>query len=154
MRLADIDPATNAVSGSILDAAIEVHRQLGPGLLESLYEEALTWELQRRGHLVRRQVPIPLEYKDHLLEGGFRLDMIVDDRVIVEIKAVDEIAPVAFAQLDSYVFLARLELGLLINFHVPLLKDGFFRRRARNFTLRESSGTPASAVQISKEQQT
>lgn len=72
--------------------------------------------------------------------------MLVDDRVIVEIKAVEEVAPVHFAQLDSYVFLAQLELGILVNFHVPLLKDGFHRRRARGSLLRASSETPASAV--------
>ena len=148
MRHTDVDAQVNAISGAILDAAIEVHRHLGPGLLESLYEDALAWELTKRGHMVRRQVPIPIVYKDQVLGGGLRIDMIVDDRVLVELKAVEALAPVHFAQVDRYVHLSMMQLGILINFHVALLKDGYHRRRPRQDALRAPSDPPGSAVSL------
>jgi GxxExxY protein len=117
----------NAISGSILDAAIRVHRSLGPGLLESVYEAVLAYELRERGHHVQTQVPIPVVWNDVRLEAGFRADLIVDHLVIVEIKSVEALAPVHAKQVITYLRLADKRLGLLINFNVDLLKDGVHR---------------------------
>lgn len=117
----------NAISGSILDAAIRVHRSLGPGLLESVYEAVLAYELLERGHHVQTQVPIPVVWNDVRLEAGFRADLIVDHHVIVEIKSVESLAPVHAKQVITYLRLAEKRLGLLINFNVDLLKDGVHR---------------------------
>jgi len=112
---------------SIIGAAIAVHRELGPGLLESAYERCLAYELTERGHTVRCQVPLPVRYRGVDLECGYRLDMVVDDAVILELKAVEEITPVHEAQLLSYLKLSGHRIGLLINFHVRLLRDGIKR---------------------------
>jgi GxxExxY protein len=113
---------------SIIGAAIEVHRILGPGLMESTYEECLCRELGLRGHAFQRQVPLPVTYKGVRLDCGYRLDIVVEDTVILELKAVEEIAPVHEAQLMTYLKLSQKKVGLLINFHVPVLKDGILRR--------------------------
>ena len=118
------DPRT----GAIIAAAIEVHRSLGPGLLESVYEECLCRELELRGIPFARQVAIPIEYKGVRSECGYRIDVLVQDEVVVEIKAMEAIHPVHQAQLLTYMKLSGKKVGLLINFCVPVLKDGITRR--------------------------
>jgi GxxExxY protein len=114
-------------SGAILDCAMRVHTFLGPGLLESAYEACLALELRERGLLARRQVPLPIIYHHQTIDVGYRVDMIVDDQVLVELKAVTRILPVHYAQMLSYLRLSGLRAGLLINFHEPRLKDGIKR---------------------------
>ena len=118
------DPRT----GAIIAAAIEVHRSLGLGLLESVYEECLCRELELRGIPFARQVAIPIEYKGVRSECGYRIDVLVQDEVVVEIKAVEAIHPIHQAQLLTYMKLSGKKVGLLINFCVPVLKDGVVRR--------------------------
>jgi len=117
----------NEITKEVIGAAIEVHRALGPGLLESAYEECLCRELVSRGVSFERQVSLPLEYKGVRLDCGYRLDLVIAGSVVVEVKAVEQIAPVHEAQLLTYMKLARCRIGLLINFHVPLLKNGVRR---------------------------
>jgi GxxExxY protein len=112
---------------SIIGAAIEVHRLLGPGLLESAYEECLCKELQLRNLRVDRQMPIPLVYKDLKLECGYRLDLLIESKVVVELKAIDALAPVHEAIVLTYLRLSGHRLGLLINFNVSVLKNGIRR---------------------------
>jgi GxxExxY protein len=111
----------------VIGAAIEVHRHLGPGLLESVYETALHRELSLRGLAVRRQVRLPIAYKGLQLGGALRLDLVVSERVLVEVKAVEVLAPIHRAQLLTYLKLSGLRLGLLINFNVSLLRSGIRR---------------------------
>lgn len=111
----------------IIGAAIEVHKYLGPGLLESAYEECLCHELNLRGLKFERQKPIPLEYKGIKIDCGYRLDIVVEEKVILEIKTVDAITPVHEAQLLTYLRLANLKVGLILNFNVPVLKGGIRR---------------------------
>jgi len=118
------DPRT----GPIIGAAIEVHRQLRPGLLESAYEECLCHELHLRGIGFRRQIELPVEYKGIKLDCGYRLDLIVQDEVVVELKCVERVLPVHEAQLLTYMRLAGKQVGLLINFNVPVLTRGISRR--------------------------
>lgn len=115
------------VTEGIIGAAIEVHRALGPGLLESAYEACLAFELAERGLRVEQQKPLPVRYKSVQLECGYRLDLVVEQLVVVEIKAVGKLAPVHQAQLLSYLKLSELPVGLLINFHEKMLKDGIRR---------------------------
>ena len=117
----------NQLTGQVIDAAMTVHRELGPGLLESAYEACLVCELNERGIKAVGQVGLPITYKSMQLEVGYRVDVIVEDAVILELKAVSAIAPVHEAQLLSYLRLSGAKVGLLINFHVPLLKDGIKR---------------------------
>ena len=117
----------NALTGKIIGAAIEVHRTLGPGLLESAYEACLVFELQEKGLNIERQKPLPLVYKNVKLDSGYRLDRIVETKVVVEVKSMTEIAAVHKAQLLSYLRLANLQIGLLINFNVKMLKQGIHR---------------------------
>ncbi len=119
--------AENGVSAAVLDAAIEVHRALGPGLLESVYEASLAHELSSRGHRVQRQVPVAAVFKGQRFGDAFRADLIVDDCVIIEVKAVDDLAEVHRRQVATYARLANVRLGLLINFGGVRLKDGFVR---------------------------
>ena len=116
-----------AVAALVVDAALAVHRELGPGLLESVYEQCLAHELESRGVAVQRQVAMPVRYRGIRVESGFRMDMLVGDRVIVEIKALETLLPVHTAQVLTYLKLAHRRLGLLINFNVPLLKQGIRR---------------------------
>lgn len=113
---------------SILGAAIDVHHRLGPGLLESAYEACLAYELTRRGISISRQVEIPLLYKEIRIDCGYRIDMLIDERVVVELKSVDRLLPIHEAQLLTYLRLSGIRVGLLINFNVPRLKDGILRR--------------------------
>jgi GxxExxY protein len=118
-----------ALTGKIIGAAIEVHRALGPGLLESAYEACLIYELRLRRLKVESQKPLPVFYKDVMLDCGYRLDLVVDDQVIVEIKSVVGIAAIHEAQLLSYLKLSDCKIGLLINFNMKILKDGIRRFR-------------------------
>lgn len=118
----------NAISEQIIGAAIAVHKELGPGLLESVYEVCLLQELEDRGVRYEHQVDLPLYYKGKMTDKQFRMDIVVEDEVIVELKAVDEVQPIHEAQLLTYMRLAGKRMGLLINFNVPLLKDGIMRR--------------------------
>ena len=115
------------VATAIVDSAIKVHRLLGPGLLESVYAACLAQELRRRGFRVEREVPVPIVYEGVTLDEGYRIDLLVDDLVVVELKAVQDLHPVFAAQCRTYVRLANKRLGFLINFNVPLLKDGIRR---------------------------
>jgi GxxExxY protein len=115
------------LTGQIISAAIEVHRILGPGLLESAYEECLCRELHRRGINFERQVDLPIDYKGYRIESGYRLDLVVDHRVVVELKAVRQLEKIHEAQLLTYLKLTGLNLGLLLNFNVVLLKEGIKR---------------------------
>ncbi len=115
------------LSYSVIGAAIEVHRNLGPGLLESAYEQCLCHELRLLGISFLSQHPLPLVYKDLKLEHGYRIDVLIPNLLIVEVKAVDAIAPVHEAQLLTYLKLSGIRTGLLINFNVPVLKDGIKR---------------------------
>jgi GxxExxY protein len=117
----------NTLSGEVIGAAIEVHRLLGPGLLESAYELALERELNLRGLQVERQKAIPLEYKGMALGDGFRIDLLVQEQVIVEVKAVEHIQPIHEAQLLTYLRLSDKRLGLLINFNEKTIKEGVKR---------------------------
>ena len=118
------DPRTSPIIG----AAIEVHRNLGPGLLESAYEECLCHELHLRGLDCKRQVPLPLLYKGLKLDCGYKIDLIVQDEVVLELKAVERLLPIHEAQLVTYLKLTGKRVGLLINFNVPLLTQGIIRR--------------------------
>jgi GxxExxY protein len=117
----------NEISKEVIGAAIEVHRNLGPGLLESAYEECLCYEFDRRGIRYERQKPLPVTYKDTRLDCGYRLDVVVNDLVILELKAVDQIQPIHSAQVLTYLKLSNLKLGILINFNVTVLKNGVKR---------------------------
>ena len=117
----------NKLSGIILDSAIEVHRNLGPGLLESVYEVCLCKELDSRGIKYARQVSLPVVYKGEELEADFRIDILVENEIIIELKAVEAMIPVFEAQLLTYLKLSNKKLGLLINFNVPRLIDGYKR---------------------------
>lgn len=114
----------NEITGEIVDAAIKVHKTLGPGLLESAYKTCLAFELRRRGLKVETEVAVPILYGGIVIDVGYRMDLLVEDQVVVELKAVSEITPVFKAQLLSHLKLSDKRVGLLINFHVELLKDG------------------------------
>lgn len=111
----------------IIGCAIEVHKGIGPGLLESAYEECLCFELSQAGLLFERQVPLPVSYKGVKLDCGYRLDLVVEKRVILEIKAVERIAPIHEAQLLSYLRMLDKRIGLILNFHTAVLKQGIRR---------------------------
>ena len=117
------DPLTEKIIGS----AIEVHRQLGPGLLESAYEECLCYELTHNGLSVRRQVPLPVVYKAIRLDCGYQIDVLVEEKVVLELKTVERLIPVHDAQLLTYLKLSGVPTGLLLNFYSPVLKDGIRR---------------------------
>jgi len=119
----------NTITGQIIGAAIEVHRHLGPGLLESAYETCLAYELSQRGLQVERQKALPIVYKNIKLDQGYRIDLLVENRVIVELKVVEQLTDVHEAQLLSYLKFSGCPIGLLINFNVMLLKDGIRRFR-------------------------
>ena len=119
--------ALNALSKRVIGACIEVHKQLGPGLLESTYEACLCRELVLRGIPFECQKRLPVDYKGVLIECGYKLDLLVDNELIVELKAVDELHPIHQAQLLTYLKLTDLRLGLLINFNVHLLRTGIKR---------------------------
>ncbi|MDK2955837.1 MAG: hypothetical protein PWQ57_1333 [Desulfovibrionales bacterium] len=115
------------VASIVVDTALQLHRDLGPGLLESVYEAVLAMMLEKRGLKVERQKPVPIAYQGIEINEGFRLDLLVDDQLIVELKSVEQVHPVHPKQLLTYLRLMNLPLGLLINFGSPLLKDGLQR---------------------------
>lgn len=117
----------NGITHEIIGAAIEVHRELGPGLLESIYEECLVVELRTRGVSLERQVTLPIRYKGMLLGCDYRLDLVVENKVIAEIKAVESLMPVHEAQLLTYLKLTHMPAGLLINFNTDVLRNGIKR---------------------------
>jgi GxxExxY protein len=119
--------ANDPLTEKIIGFAIEVHRQLGPGLLESAYEECLCYELGQNGFAVRRQVPLPVVYKTIRLDCGYRIDLLVEERVILELKTVERLIPVHEAQLLTYLKLSGMRTGLLLNFNSATLKDGIRR---------------------------
>jgi len=117
----------NKLTEIIIGCAIEVHKQLGPGLLESAYEECLSFELIRAGLQIERQKPVPVVYKDIKLDCGYRIDILVEKTVVIELKSVDALAPTHEAQILTYMKFAQKEIGLLINFNVTLIKNGIRR---------------------------
>jgi GxxExxY protein len=124
-ELAELD--ANALTEKIIGAAIEVHRHLGPGLLESAYEECLCYELTQLGLRFQRQVHMPIHYKGITLESAYRMDLVVENTIVVEVKATEETARLHAAQLLTYLKSADKQVGLLINFNVPVLKNGLRR---------------------------
>jgi GxxExxY protein len=125
--LAASESAENVLTDRIIGAAIEVHRHLGPGLLESVYEQCLCYELSQLGLQFQRQVHLPIHYKGIKLEGALKMDLVVEDAVVVEIKATEGVAPIHSAQLLTYLKSSGKRVGLLINFNVPMLKSGLNR---------------------------
>jgi len=117
----------NEISYKIIGLALELHKSLGPGLLESAYENALAYDLKEHGFDIKQQVPMPFVYKDVKMEVGYRIDLVVDNKVFIEIKSLEALAPVHFAQTLTYLKLSGLKLGLLINFNTKILKDGIHR---------------------------
>lgn len=117
----------NEIAKIIVDTAFAIHRQIGPGLLESAYENALAFDLREKGLKVVQQSPMPFVYKKVKMDVGYRLDLLVEDKVIIELKAVETLAPVHFAQTLTYLKLSDLRLGLLINFNTKLFKSGIRR---------------------------
>ena len=132
----------NAITEQIIGAAMDVHRIIGPGLLESAYEVCLAFELRSRGFRVEQQKSIPVIYKEVKLDCGYRLDIVVNDRVIVEVKAIDRLTAVHDAQLLSYLRLMNCRVGLLLNFHCTMLKHGI-RRIVNDFPISANSAISA-----------
>jgi GxxExxY protein len=120
-------PEVVAIARDVVDAAYHVHSTLGPGLLESVHEACLEHELRERGHECKRQLALPVHYRGIRVESGFRIDRMVDDLLLIEVIAVDQIHPIHKAQIVTYLKLTQLTLGLLINFNVNLIRDGFVR---------------------------
>lgn len=128
MRLGDLDERANEISGLVLDAAIAVQTALGPGLLERVYRECLAHKLHKHGLVVEREVPVDLVFEDLRMPGAYRVDLWVERRVVVELKAIECLMPVHEAQLLTYLRLTGSRLGILLNFHqYPLLRGGFRR---------------------------
>jgi GxxExxY protein len=121
--------AENKITEEIIGAAIEVHRTLGPGLLESAYEQCLCFDLVQAGFKIEKQVPLPISYKGVKLDCGYRLDIVVEELIIVELKTVEKLLPIHEAQLLTYLKLTDKKLGLLLNFNVPVLRNGIKRIR-------------------------
>jgi GxxExxY protein len=120
-------PALDPLTDMIIGAAIEVHRHLGPGLMESAYSRCLQWELSHQGFRVECELPLPVKYKGNPLDCGYRLDLVVGGEIIVELKSVEKLLPIHDAQLLTYLKLSGLRKGLLLNFNVRLLRDGIRR---------------------------
>ena len=122
-----IPSAVNETSGVVVDAAFQVHQTLGPGLLESVYEQCLQYELTNRGLDVKQQVQVPLIYKDLQFDCGFRIDLLVNDHVVVELKAIEAVLPIHIAQMLTYLKITDHRVGLLINFNQTKIKNGIHR---------------------------
>lgn len=127
MSFLRISEQEELIGKAIVNAAYKIHKKLGPGLLEKVYEVCLTHELKKEGFAVSRQVDIPIQYDGIVFDEGLRLDILVEQKVIVEIKAVDQVNPVWQAQILSHLKLTRLRLGYLVNFNVPIIKQGIKR---------------------------
>ncbi|MEP6793614.1 MAG: GxxExxY protein [Saprospiraceae bacterium] len=130
MKLKELSPQEEDIGKAIVNSAYLVHKELGPGLLERVYEVCIAHELRKLGYDVKRQIDIPIVYDGIQFDEGLRLDLLVNDLVLAELKAVDLVNPVWEAQIISHLKLTKLNLGFLINFNVPLIKDGI--RRYRN----------------------
>lgn len=135
----------NQITGSIVDAAMRVHTALGPGLLQSVYEKCLKHELVKRGFRVESQIWLPVIYDGIQIEGGYKIDLRVENLVLVELKVVGQLLPIHKAQLLSYLKLSNMNVGLLINFNVVHLRDGI-RRIVNQYSLSESSASSAVLV--------
>ena len=122
-----VKPETNEVSGAVVDCAMRIHQKLGPGLLESVYQRILAYELRKTGLAVETEVPVPVEWDGHVIDESFRADLIVAGKVLVELKSVERVKPVHKKQTLTYLKLSNLQVGLLINFGAPLLKEGIHR---------------------------
>jgi GxxExxY protein len=118
----------SSLTGKIIAAAVDVHRELGPGLLESAYHACLCHELALRGMDFRNEVPLPVDYKGIHLDCGYKIDLVIDGKVAVELKSIEKLLPIHQAQLMTYLRLSGLRVGLLINFNVPILRQGILRR--------------------------
>lgn len=123
----DTEVKNNEITGGVINAAITVHKALGPGLLESVYEKCLAFELAEQGYVIERQKEIPLTYRGLAFESGFRADLIVNNTVLIELKAVEQLQSIHQAQVITYLKLSKIRTALLINFNVPLLKNGIKR---------------------------
>jgi len=130
----------NDISGAIVDASMKVHTALGPGLLESAYETCLKHELQQRGYKVETQVLLPIKYENIVLDAGYRIDILVESKILLELKSIENILPIHEAQLLSYLRLSNLQLGILFNFNVIHLKDGI-KRMVNNYKPPRSSAS-------------
>lgn len=117
----------NELSFQVIGLALELHKKVGPGLLESAYENALAFDIQEAGLMVQQQVPLPFYYKDIKMEVGYRVDILVENKLIIEVKSLETLAPVHYAQLLTYLKLSDKRLGLLINFNTKILKQGIHR---------------------------
>ena len=117
----------NDITGEIVDSSLKVHKLMGPGLYEKVYEDCLCHELEKRGLHLERQHPVTVQYEELVIHNAFKIDMFVENSVIVELKSVDKIIPIHEAQILTYMRLSKTSLGLLINFNVPLIKDGIKR---------------------------
>ncbi len=137
----------NDLTGKVIGLCIEMHRELGPGLLESAYEECLAYELLKAGLRFERQKPLPVRYKEVQLDCGYRLDFVIEDALIVELKAMTELHPIHEAQLLTYLKLDNKPLGLLINFNVPVLKHGV-KRVACGALFRTESGGRSDVMRL------
>ena len=120
-------PENDVIGTAVVDAAFKVHQALGPGLLEKVYETCLAYELELRGHVVVQQKAIPVSYRELTFDQGFRLDLLIDEAVIIEIKAVEKTNPIWQAQILSYMKMSNIKLGYLINFNTLLFKNGIQR---------------------------
>jgi GxxExxY protein len=129
MNHRDTEAQRDSLTEKVIGAAIEVHRALGPGLLESAYEECLCYELSAAGLVFRKQVELPVLYKKVKLDCGYRMDIVVSESLVLEIKTVEKLLPIHQAQLLTYLRLSGLSTGLLMNFNVPVLKNGIKRMR-------------------------
>jgi iron complex transport system substrate-binding protein len=117
----------DAISSAVIDEAIGIHRELGPGLFETVYETVLAGRLERRGLLAQRQVPVPIEFDGHAFGAAFKIDILVEQRLILEIKSVEELSKLHVRQLTTYLRLTRQPVGLLLNFSAVMMKDGIKR---------------------------
>ena len=117
----------NILTGIIIDKAIKIHQKLGPGLFESIYEEVIDYELKKEGLKCLRQVVLPVKYDDLILKAGYRIDLLIEDKIIVELKSIETVKSIHKKQLLTYLKLSSLKVGLLINFNVVLLKHGIIR---------------------------
>lgn len=123
----EVDAKTDRIARTVIDSGFKVHKTLGPGLLESAYEHCLAYELMQRGLAVRRQVPLPIIYEGARLDAGYQLDLLVEDSIVLEIKAIEALTRLHEAQMLTYLRLSGLRLGLLMNFNVALFKQGVRR---------------------------
>ena len=128
----ELNQKTERIAKQIVDSAFKVHTKLGPGLLESAYETCLEYELKKRGFKVARQIALPITYDEVELDAGYRIDLLIEDSIVLELKSVEATLPIHEAQLLSYLKLSGNELGFLINFNVPLIKQGIKRKVLTN----------------------